>query len=111
MIGSTTGYGQCICASFQETSHGGRIIVQRQRRVNRPLPVSRPAVGAEPHRNRGTTSLNEESWAFTDGACRGNPGPGGWGVLLRFGGHEKELSGGESHTTNNRMELSQRLKR
>lgn len=44
--------------------------------------------------------------AFTDGACRGNPGPGGWGVLLRFGGHEKELSGGESHTTNNRMELS-----
>jgi len=44
--------------------------------------------------------------AFTDGACRGNPGPGGWGVLLRFGGHEKELKGGESHTTNNRMELS-----
>ena len=44
--------------------------------------------------------------AFTDGACRGNPGPGGWGVLLRFGGHEKELSGGESHTTNNRMEIS-----
>ena len=44
--------------------------------------------------------------AFTDGACRGNPGPGGWGVLLRFGGHEKELSGGEAHTTNNRMELS-----
>ena len=44
--------------------------------------------------------------AFTDGACRGNPGPGGWGVLLRFGGHEKELSGGEVHTTNNRMELS-----
>ena len=43
--------------------------------------------------------------AFTDGACRGNPGPGGWGVLLRFGGHEKELSGGEAHTTNNRMEL------
>ena len=47
--------------------------------------------------------------AFTDGACRGNPGPGGWGVLLRFGGHEKELSGGESHTTNNRMELSAAL--
>ena len=44
--------------------------------------------------------------AYTDGACRGNPGPGGWGVLLRFGGREKELSGGESHTTNNRMELS-----
>jgi ribonuclease HI len=44
--------------------------------------------------------------AFTDGACRGNPGPGGWGVLLRSGGHLKELSGGEPHTTNNRMELT-----
>ncbi len=43
--------------------------------------------------------------AFTDGACRGNPGPGGWGVLLRFGDKEKELYGGESATTNNRMEL------
>ncbi|MDD3610231.1 MAG: ribonuclease HI [Halothiobacillaceae bacterium] len=43
--------------------------------------------------------------AFTDGACKGNPGPGGWGVLLRFGGHEKTLHGGERHTTNNRMEL------
>ena len=42
---------------------------------------------------------------YTDGACRGNPGPGGWGALLSFGDHEKELSGGESETTNNRMEL------
>ena len=42
---------------------------------------------------------------FTDGACRGNPGPGGWGALLRFGQHEKELYGGERETTNNRMEL------
>ena len=42
---------------------------------------------------------------FTDGACRGNPGPGGWGVLLRYGGHEKNLRGGENNTTNNRMEL------
>jgi ribonuclease HI len=44
--------------------------------------------------------------AFTDGACRGNPGPGGWGVVLRAGAHEKELSGGELATTNNRMELT-----
>jgi ribonuclease HI len=44
--------------------------------------------------------------AFTDGACKGNPGPGGWGVLLRFGDHERELSGGEADTTNNRMELT-----
>ena len=43
--------------------------------------------------------------AFTDGACRGNPGPGGWGVVLRAGSHVKELSGGEPATTNNRMEL------
>lgn len=42
---------------------------------------------------------------FTDGACRGNPGPGGWGVLLRTRGQEKELYGGEAQTTNNRMEL------
>ena len=41
----------------------------------------------------------------TDGACSGNPGPGGWGVLLRFGAHERELAGGELETTNNRMEL------
>ena len=43
--------------------------------------------------------------AFTDGACRGNPGPGGWGVLLRYKNKEKQLYGGEAYTTNNRMEL------
>ncbi len=43
---------------------------------------------------------------FTDGACSGNPGPGGWGAILRFNGVEKELSGGEANTTNNRMELT-----
>ncbi|HUO90525.1 MAG TPA: ribonuclease HI [Rhizomicrobium sp.] len=43
---------------------------------------------------------------FTDGACSGNPGPGGWGVILRSGRHEKELSGGEAATTNNRMEMT-----
>ena len=42
---------------------------------------------------------------FTDGGCRGNPGPGGWGAVLRFGGHELELRGSEENTTNNRMEL------
>ena len=42
---------------------------------------------------------------FTDGGCRGNPGPGGWGAVLRFGGHERELKGSEENTTNNRMEL------
>ena len=43
---------------------------------------------------------------FTDGACSGNPGPGGWGSILRYGSHELELSGGEKETTNNRMELT-----
>jgi ribonuclease HI len=46
-----------------------------------------------------------ETEIFTDGACRGNPGPGGWGVLLRHNGHEKTLHGAEAETTNNRMEL------
>lgn len=43
---------------------------------------------------------------YTDGACKGNPGIGGWGAILRSGSHEKELFGGEAHTTNNRMELT-----
>ena len=43
---------------------------------------------------------------YTDGACSGNPGPGGWGAILEYMGHEKELSGGEASTTNNRMELT-----
>lgn len=47
---------------------------------------------------------------FTDGACRGNPGPGGWGVLLRYGVHEKTMSGAELLTTNNRMELTAAIK-
>ncbi|MGB0719728.1 MAG: ribonuclease HI [Bdellovibrionales bacterium] len=47
---------------------------------------------------------------YTDGACSGNPGPGGWGVLLRWNGHEKELFGGEAETTNNRMEMTAVIK-
>ncbi len=47
---------------------------------------------------------------FTDGACKGNPGPGGWGVLLRFGAKQRELWGGERDTTNNRMELTAAIK-
>ncbi len=43
---------------------------------------------------------------YTDGACRGNPGPGGWGAILRYGDHEREIYGGEARTTNNRMELT-----
>ena len=47
---------------------------------------------------------------YTDGACRGNPGPGGWGAILVYNGREKELSGGEPNTTNNRMELTAVIK-
>jgi ribonuclease HI len=47
---------------------------------------------------------------FTDGACSGNPGPGGWGALLRWNGNEKEISGGENNTTNNRMEMMAAIK-
>jgi len=49
--------------------------------------------------------MTEPIEIFTDGACSGNPGPGGWGAILRTGAHEKEIWGGEPHTTNNRMEL------
>ena len=52
------------------------------------------------------TKTNKQVEIFTDGACRGNPGPGGWGVLLRFQEKEKTLYGGELETTNNRMELT-----
>ena len=50
--------------------------------------------------------MNGQVTIWTDGACSGNPGPGGWGAVLRYGAHEKELKGGEPVTTNNRMELT-----
>ncbi len=55
--------------------------------------------------SRSSNELHEVE-IFTDGACSGNPGPGGWGVILRYGDNEKEISGGEENTTNNRMELT-----
>lgn len=54
--------------------------------------------------------MTERVKIYTDGACSGNPGPGGWGALLIFKGQEKELSGGEAQTTNNRMELTAAIK-
>ncbi len=54
--------------------------------------------------------MSERVEIFTDGACRGNPGPGGWGALMRFKGKERQLYGGEPETTNNRMELKAVIK-
>jgi len=51
-------------------------------------------------------SADNSVLVFADGACKGNPGPGGWGAILRIGAHEKEIFGGEARTTNNRMELT-----
>ncbi|MGI6097114.1 MAG: ribonuclease HI [Dethiobacteria bacterium] len=51
----------------------------------------------------------KEVTIYTDGACSGNPGPGGWGALLKYNGHEKEISGGDEYTTNQRMELKAAL--
>jgi len=56
---------------------------------------------SEPHR----APAEQHIVIHTDGACSGNPGPGGWGAILEWGDHKKELKGGEPHTTNNRMEL------
>ncbi|MGE4217965.1 MAG: ribonuclease HI [Alphaproteobacteria bacterium] len=55
--------------------------------------------------DKGESGGGQAVEIFTDGACSGNPGPGGWGAILRYGAHEKELSGGEPETTNNRMEM------
>jgi ribonuclease HI len=67
------------------------------------VKLTTPAVPATSEGSVPTLSKTVEIW--TDGACKGNPGPGGWGALLRYGDHEKELFGGLPETTNNRMEL------
>ena len=62
------------------------------------------------HRYKESHSLSNTVKMYTDGACRGNPGKGGWGALLRYNGAEKTFHGGEAHTTNNRMELTAVIK-
>ena len=76
---------------------------RRERRKKALAPAARAREGlTTSERFAGMTPVV----IYTDGACKGNPGPGGWGALLRRGDHEKELFGGEAHTTNNRMELT-----
>src|SRR5690606_6703217 len=65
-----------------------------------------PATGRRIRRGRHQGSMTGAVQIYTDGACKGNPGPGGWGAWLRCGDHERELFGGEARTTNNRMELT-----
>jgi len=72
--------------------------VSHRPRTKSPPPPARPT---EPEKPVAPGAVE----IFTDGACSGNPGPGGWGAILRKGGVEKELKGGEAPTTNNRMEL------
>ena len=69
------------------------------------LPSSGPSGHLPPGEGYGRRTMKQVT-IYTDGACSGNPGPGGWGAILRYGPHEKEISGGEAHTTNNRMELT-----
>ena len=57
--------------------------------------------------NNKADNMEQTVYLYTDGACKGNPGAGGWGVLMRYGAHEKELYGGEAETTNNCMELTE----
>lgn len=68
------------------------------------VPGVTAAARTEPDSSAGSGPPVVQMW--TDGACKGNPGPGGWGVWMRSGMHERELCGGEAHTTNNRMELT-----
>src|SRR5258708_3979421 len=93
-----------------------RLAQPRARRVRRPQGSARvlgqAALPPERRRQRGLragmsggASATEPVEIFTDGACSGNPGPGGWGAILRWRGVEKELAGGEPATTNNRMEM------
>ena len=78
---------------------------QIHREVERRVPSSVADATASPRRSDKENPMKQVT-IYTDGACSGNPGPGGWGAILMYGPHKKELSGGEADTTNNRMELT-----
>ena len=86
----------------ESLGHQGCLLDKGAKEVD-PPPASR-----EPPLDKGAKEVDimKTVELYTDGACSGNPGPGGWGAILRWNGHERELSGGEAQTTNNRMELT-----
>ena len=86
----------------ESLGHQGCLLDKGAKEVD-PPPASR-----EPPLDKGAKEVDimKTVELYTDGACSGNPGPGGWGAILRYNGHERELSGGEAQTTNNRMELT-----
>lgn len=89
---------------FLHPSEDASTETKNDRTFAAPL-VSSP-VSEEKKSNSNTKRSRPHVIIYSDGACSGNPGPGGWGAILRYGEHERELSGGEQNTTNNRMELT-----
>jgi len=79
-------------------------------KVSKPRTAKPAAVSGAAQPEGAAGNELKKVQAITDGSCLGNPGPGGWACILRYGTFEKELSGGEPHTTNNRMELTAALK-
>ena len=92
-----------------ETDEGEFLRIKRSKDVGTPHPTSLRSATFPPAGGRLYSSQENPMKTvtiYTDGACSGNPGPGGWGAILMYGEHKKELSGGEKQTTNNRMELT-----
>ena len=99
----TTPQSAALCETAADSSPYAGELIRNEARGTTPqaLRASSPYAG-ELIRKEDMKTVE----LYTDGACSGNPGPGGWGAILRFNGHERELSGGEEMTTNNRMELT-----
>lgn len=92
--------------AFCRMLHSARPQATLYRHANSPDLEATTAAGRRTRQSYDTQRRVSEVEIFTDGACRGNPGPGGWGALLRAGDRKKEIYGGDPDTTNNRMELT-----
>lgn len=91
----------CLIYSIMLIRYPGRSLLAGEKAADMILPFERRLF----EKIRKTWKMKTVT-IYTDGACSGNPGPGGWGAILMYGAHKKELSGGEANTTNNRMELT-----